>query len=110
MTPGKANDIDTTSFEQRQEEIARLMENAACNEAKIKSLQEEVKKAREEQGPTQMILGGAGKFVDNVAFAVKEGVDNMAGAVKDTMVKSDQVARSVAVAGAEVLVKKYLNL
>jgi hypothetical protein len=28
LTPGKANDVDTTSFEKRQEEIARLMENA----------------------------------------------------------------------------------
>ena len=83
---------------------------AGSNEAKIKSLQEEVKKAREEQGPTQMILGGAGKFVDNMASVVKEGIDNMAGAVKDTLVKP-AVTKPVTLADVVGgLVKKHLNL
>lgn len=72
LTPNKAGDVDTSSYEQKQEEMIKLMKEAVADKEKLKELQKEVEKARDEQGPCQMILGGVGKGVDNVLGAPKE--------------------------------------
>ena len=74
LTPNKADDVDTSSFEQKQEELNKWKEEAAADKEKLKALQKEIKKARDQQGPVQMILGGMGKAVDNIASIVAEPV------------------------------------
>jgi len=69
LTPEAAADIDTASFEQKQSEIVKLIERSTANEEKMKSLQEQVEKARDEAGPLQMMLGGVGKLGDKYAGA-----------------------------------------
>jgi len=50
LTPNKADDVDTASFEKKQEEIVKLMERAASNEARMKRLEKEVEEAIKAQG------------------------------------------------------------
>jgi len=46
LTPEKADDIDTASFEQKQEQIAKMMEEAASDKDRIESLRKELEDAK----------------------------------------------------------------
>lgn len=73
LTPNEAGDVDTSSFEQKQEEMIKLKEEALADKEKLKELQKEIEKARAEQGPVEMIMGGFGKAADNIVRFVAEG-------------------------------------
>jgi len=94
LTPNKADDVDTSSFEQKQEEMNKWKEEAAADKEKLKELQKEIEKARAEQGPVEMIMGGFGKAADNIVRfvaegppGVKTGVDMVSGLVSGLLKK-----------------------
>lgn len=72
LTPDKADDVDTSSFEEKQEEMIKLKEEALADKEKLKELQKEIEMTRVEQSPVQMMLGGLGRVVVGLVRFVAE--------------------------------------
>ena len=81
LTPDKAEDVDTSSFEQKQDELSKWKAEAEADREKIFALQKEIKKTKEPEGPCQKILSGIGLGVDNLGSAFALPVSAIARAI-----------------------------
>jgi len=95
LTPDQAEDIDTTTFEQKQSEIVELIEKSKSDDAKMKSLQEQVEKSRDGSGTLQKALSVAAPIFGCLAKIAAPKLGGRTGEIADVLADSLKLLPSI---------------